>query len=788
MRPGIIVLLILLNTLVFCQDKTVLRGSVSDQISQQILIGATIYPAGSNSGCLTNEKGFFSLTLKPGIHIIVASYLGYRSDTIEIDTKTTSYNDFQLKPASILAEEIVVTAKNKSENVTGIETGEVSLTMRDIKQLPALMGEADFMRVIQLTPGVSAANDGNSGFYVRGGGADQNLILFDNATVYNPSHVLGFFSIFNARATSGARLIKSGMPAEYGGRLSSIVSFTGQEGKSTRHTFHGNIGLLSTSLSVDGPLAGEKLTYLLAARRSYIDEVLKPAMRPLVNEGSNFYNYSKYHFYDLNLKLSFKPGLKDKITLTAYKGADKYSLEEYQLDFNNKMSWGNAFATLNWTHSFDQKWVLHTNLSLTEYNFTLDASQRNVVVGFFSGVSDASMKMVLSHAGEKGSIIKTGFEHTYHHFRPNNLSAESFESDLNFGSNRELNSHESALFYNHEMDLIPPLRISAGLRYTHYMHVGPYYQTLTNEINEPTDTLYYAKNKLIKSYDALEPRVSIRYQLNRLSSVKASYTYNNQFIHMASASTVTLPTDVWLPSTATIKPQKGSQYSIGYYHNLKENMYSTSLVAYYKSSSNQIELLQGFINNFQDNIFEESIVFGKGDSYGTELHLQKNMGKFTGWLGYTLSKTTREFEEINEGYLYPAKYDRRHDINLAGGYDLSEKLNLSATFIFATGTALTLPAAKYVMEGNVIIEYGPINSFRMPDYHRLDLSLTYTLKDTEKRYSALNFSVFNVYNRANPFYIFFEISGNVYDGNVEIIPKQISLFPILPSLSWNFKF
>ncbi|QQS49986.1 MAG: TonB-dependent receptor [Bacteroidota bacterium] len=402
MRPEVFFLLFLLNTQVFCQDKTIVHGSVSDQHHQQLLIGATVYLSGSNYGSLTNEKGVFSLTLKPGMHKIVASYLGYRSDTIEIDTRTTRHIEFRLQLASIQAEEIVVTAKNKSENVTGIETGEVNLTMRDIKQLPALMGEADFMRVIQLTPGVSAANDGNSGFYVRGGGADQNLILFDNATVYNPSHVLGFFSIFNARATSGARLIKSGMPAEYGGRLSSIVSFTGLEGNTSQHNIHGNIGLLSTSLSIEGPLANEKFTYLLAARRSYIDEVLKPALRPFVNEGSSFYNYSKYHFYDLNLKLSFKPGQKDKITLTGYKGADKYSLEEYQLDFNNKMSWGNAFATLNWTHSFDQKWVLHTHLSVTEYNFTLDASQRNVIVGFFSGVSDVSMKMALSYAGEKG--------------------------------------------------------------------------------------------------------------------------------------------------------------------------------------------------------------------------------------------------------------------------------------------------------------------------------------------------------------------------------------------------
>jgi hypothetical protein len=332
------------------------------------------------------------------------------------------------------------------------------------------------------------------------------------------------------------------------------------------------------------------------------------------------------------------------------------------------------------------------------------------------------------------------------------------------------------------------IRVSAGLRFTDYMQVGPYQKYIRNEIGDIYDTVRYGRNKTIKSYYQLEPRFSMRFLLHEVSSLKASYTVNHQNLHLASASSVTLPTDVWLPSTDRIRPEKGIQYSLGYFRNLQNNMYQSSIEFYYKEMRNQIELLYGIINDYTDNTFEESMVFGKGTSYGAELLLRKLRGKLTGWIGYTLSRTDRQFHEINEGKIYPAKYDRRHDVNVVATYELSKKWTFSGTFVFATGNAMTLPEYKYIIEGNVITGYGPTNAFRMPAYHRLDLSATYTAKKTDKYESSWNFSVFNVYNRANPFYIYFEITGNVYNYNLEITPRQISLFPILPSVSWSFKF
>ena len=788
MRHCIFIVAIFWGIGIFGQEKIKISGKITDISTNEPLIGATIYLLNSNYGTISNEHGYFSLYLTSGIKQIGANYLGYHSDTIDIVIYDNIRIDIKLERMHFITKEVVVSTKAPEKNVKSVESGSVQLTMREITKLPALMGESDFLRIIQLTPGVSAANEGNSGFFVRGGGADQNLILLDNANVYNPSHVLGFFSVFNSKTIANTKLIKSGIPANYGGRLSSVLNFTSRDGDLKRYSIQGTLGLLSSNLLVEGPIVKEKLSFVFAGRRSYIDEVIKPIIRPLVPGSSTFYDNSKYHFYDLNAKLSLKPTTKDKITLTAYQGSDKYSIQELQIDFKNLMNWGNAVIALNWAHRFNTRWNLTNSVSLTDYHFNLEAQQNTVNVDLFSGVRDLNYKLTLANIQDNGSIIKAGLEYTYHRFRPNNLSAETYETDLQFGSNRVMNAHEASAYYNHEFDIFYNTRVSAGLRYSHYIHVGPYYQMNRNVINEITDTTYFGPQDAIKTYNDLEPRISLRYQLNKLSSIKASYSLNNQYVHLASSSAVTLPTDVWLPSTNLIKPQRSTQYTLGYFRNFLENQYTGSLNIYYKDFRNQIELLQGFMNNFHDNIFEESITFGTGESYGVELHLQKALGNFTGWIGYTLSRTTRQFDNLNEGNVYPAKYDRTHDLNIVASYDLNQKWNLAATFIYATGNAMTLPESKYVIGGNVITQNGAINSFRMPDYHRLDLSVNYNLTTTEKFESILNFSVFNVYNRANPFYIYFQIEGNVYDGNIEITPKQISLFPILPSISWIFKF
>ncbi|MCG8697197.1 MAG: TonB-dependent receptor, partial [Bacteroidales bacterium] len=538
----------------------------------------------------------------------------------------------------------------------------------------------------------------------------------------------------------------------------------------------------------EGPIIKDKLSFIVSARRSYIDEILKPAAKWMFNLNSSIFIDSRYHFYDVNGKLTWKVNHKNMITLSYYRGNDYFRIDSNKLDMSNLMQWGNELYTLNWNYSINEKWNLFTTAGTSKYTFLLNASQLQTNVEMLSEAEDLMAKTELSRSSFSGSIIKIGAEYSHHVFKPNNIDAKTTELRLDFGSNRELRSHESTLYYNHEFDPINRLRINAGLRYVLYFHTGPYFDNNRNEIGEITDTIYYPKNQIIQTYHSPEPRIALRYQINTQSSLKASYTYNKQFTHMVSASAVTLPTDVWLPSTENIKAQSASQYTLGYFYNFDDNMYQTSINGYYKKFTNQIELLNGIINNFQDNTFEESILQGNGNSLGLELFLQKNTGRLTGWVAYTLSRTTRQFDEINDGKIYPAKYDRTHDLNIVAAYDLTEKWILSGEFILASGNALTVPSHKFIMGGNLLNGYTDKNSFRMPMYHRMDLSLTYELNKTSKYESSLNFSVYNVYNRANPFYIYFDIRGDISENNLTVKPEQVSVFPILPSISWSFKF
>jgi hypothetical protein len=770
------------------QDTFILKGKITSEGLGDPLIGAAVYITGSTKGVVADKDGNYTFRLKKGTYQLEVSYLGYKPVHKELSIRKDTVVNFSLTSSSIQAKEIVITAKNPEENTRSTETGTMGLSMKEIKALPALMGEKDALRALQLSPGVQTVTEGNSGIYVRGGDAGQNLVLFDKAPVYNASHVLGFFSVFNGDIVRDIKLTKSGIPAYYGGKLASVIEVNSIDGSYNRFIAQGSIGLISSRLTVEVPVISNKVSLVLAYRRSYLDEVLKPIIRPFIKGGSSFYNYSRYYFYDLNGKLNLKLTDRDRLSVSFYNGLDNYKLERLSLKYKNTMYWGNTLAAINYYHIFNRNWYLNSTASYTNYQFNFDASQNKVNINLYSAIKDYAGKLEFTKTGRTDDQVKFGLEYHFWRFQPNNIDATTNDLDLNFGSNRSLYAHEASAYYHHIFDVSDKIRVSAGLRFTDYMQVGPYQKYIRNEIGDIYDTVRYGRNKTIKSYYQLEPRFSMRFLLHEVSSLKASYTVNHQNLHLASASSVTLPTDVWLPSTDRIRPEKGIQYSLGYFRNLQNNMYQSSIEFYYKEMRNQIELLYGIINDYTDNTFEESMVFGKGTSYGAELLLRKLRGKLTGWIGYTLSRTDRQFHEINEGKIYPAKYDRRHDVNVVATYELSKKWTFSGTFVFATGNAMTLPEYKYIIEGNVITGYGPTNAFRMPAYHRLDLSATYTAKKTDKYESSWNFSVFNVYNRANPFYIYFEITGNVYNYNLEITPRQISLFPILPSVSWSFKF
>lgn len=770
------------------QDLYTISGLISDSVSQESLIGANIQIVNTNIGTVSDNNGLFTLQTSPGKLALSISYVGYSPVIKEIDLQRDLSITIRLQSSSIFGNEIIVTANNPRDNIESIETGTIQLNMKDLKKLPSLMGEPDIIRVFQLTPGVQSGSDADMGFYVRGGGADQNLILLDKIQVYNPSHVLGIFSVFNSDAIGRSTLIKSGIPANYGGRLSSIMDIQMRNGDINKFHVQGSTGLISSKILIEGPLIKNKLSFLLSGRRSYIDEILKPLLKPVFTGSTLFYNNTKYYFTDINGKLFFKPTSKDQISFSVYSGKDDYKLENLASNFENDMSWGNLHSSLIWKHRINGNRSLATTIGITEYDFNLTATQQGASILMNSNNKDYVFKAELLDIGLKGQKQKIGVEYIKHVFKPNNIDASTNGTDLDFGYNRTLNAQETSIFYTREFNSSERLRYSLGLRYTLYAHTGSYIKLTEDENGDIIDSVYYKDNEIIKLYHSPEPRASARYTINESSSLKASFTLTNQYIHMVSSSAVTLPTDVWLPSTETIKPQRSTHYSFGYFKNFANDTYSSSINIYYKKYYNQIELLYGLINNYQDNLFEESMVFGDGNSYGAELYLEKALGKITGWIGYTLSWTNRSFDEINDGNIYPAKYDRRHDINLVSTYSLSDKLILSASFILSSGNAFTLPEYKFIIDGNLINGYGEKNSFRMPVYHRLDISLNYTLKDTERFKSSLNLSVYNVYNRQNPFYIYFEITGNISEYNLSVEPKQISVLPIIPSLSWNFKF
>jgi hypothetical protein len=771
----------------FAQDKTekfTISGYVKEQATGEFIIGTNVYVKPSLQGTTTNQYGFYSLTLPKGKYTLVFSYIGYSEVVREIDLDKDLRINTSLQEAGITTDAVEIVGEKSDQNVSGTEMGTVKLEMETIKELPAFMGEVDILKTIQLLPGVKGAGEGNSGFYVRGGGPDQNLVLLDEAVVYNAAHLFGFFSVFNGDAVKDINLIKGGMPAEYGGRLASVLDIAMKEGNNRKYQVEGGIGLISSRLTVQGPIKKDTSSFIVSGRRTYIDVM----MQPFIKKDSPFKG-SGYYFYDLNTKINYRLSDKDRLFLSGYFGRDVFNYKNAESGFNVNIPWGNATTSLRWNHLFSSKLFMNVSAIFSDYNFSFGAEQQGFEFRLFSGITDYNAKVDFSFYPDVRHSVKFGTNYTYHTFTPTNASAKSGEVEFDFGPEKKEFAHEAAVYITDDFDLTEKIRLNAGLRYSYFMQVGKFDRYVENEFGRITDTIHYGPGEKVKSYGGLEPRFSIRYTLNKASSLKASYTRNLQYVHLASLSSVSLPTDIWVPSSDVVKPQVGVQYAAGYFRNFKDDTYESSVEVYYKSMENQVEYAEGAlpedgVNNNADNSF----TFGTGQSYGAEFFFKKRTGKLTGWIGYTLSWTTRNFPGINNGETFYAKYDRRHDGSLVLTYDLTKQWTVSSIFVYGTGNAITLPVARYLFEGNIVNEYGARNSFRMAPYHRLDISATYVCKPKKKFQSSWNFSVFNVYNRHNPYFIYFDNEGDITQGNLKITAKQVSLFPIIPSVTWNFKF
>jgi len=789
-------LLVLLSALGSRGQATTLTGRVVDQTTGEYILGATVTVDGTTTGTATNIYGFYSLSLPPGSYDLTWSFIGYTpfKKTAVLQESTTL--DVELTP-SVVAVAAAEVEANRTDHTQSTDMGKAAVGVETIKSLPALLGEVDVLKVIQFLPGIQSAGEGNSGFYVRGGGPDQNLVLVDDAVVYNASHLFGFFSVFNPDAVKDIEVTKGTMPARYGGRVSSVLDIGLKEGNARKTTLSGGLGLISSRLTLEGPIKEDTISYIISGRRTYIDVLTRPFVNP---EGA--FSGSGYYFYDLNAKVNWRASRRDQFYLSGYFGRDVFDFKSQSADFGSRIPWGNSTFTARWNHLISDKAFITTTATYSDYEFAFEAQQDSFTFGFRSGIDDRGIKSRLTLYPNPRHTVRAGIEYTYHTFLPTEFYATSNGVDFDLGEAVRTRSHEISAYIEDEFDITDALRLQAGLRYSGFIQTGPFTRYMLPSGTDPLSAstapteVRYNKGEMVSNHGGWEPRVSMRLTTGPRSSFKAGIGRNLQYIHLASLSPTSLPGDIWLPSSDVVKPQDGTQVSAGWFRDFgADRNIEASVEVYYKWLSNLVAYAEGSQpdDNIRNNV-DNNLVFGSGTSYGMELFVKRKRGVWTGWLGYTWSKTDRLFADLNNGNPFPARYDRRHDLSAILEWTIDDRWKLGSTFIYGTGNAITVPSQRYFVDGNLLDVYGPRNGFRMPAYHRADIGATHTPRAKEKnqkrkeRYGQWVFSVYNVYNRLNPYFIYFGNEGAIEEGTLDIQAYQISLFPILPSVTWNFKF
>lgn len=750
------------------QNKYTLSGIIKDAETGEALIGANILVKELKGvGSTTNAYGFYSLTIPEGDYTILIGYIGFKTLTDTISLNRNKTVNYVLNSESILLGEVVVSGEQLNTNIISTEMSTNKLPVRELQSIPVLLGEKDILKTIQLLPGVKSAGEGNTGYFARGGRTDQNLIMLDEAPVYNASHLLGFMSVFNSDAIKDVKMMTGSIPAEYGGRLSSVLDLRMNDGNSKNFGFSGGIGLISSRLTVQGPIVKDEGSFIVSGRRTYADLFLKLSSDTVVQKTS-------LYFYDINMKANYKFGEKDRVFLSGYFGRDNFDYPDV-IGFN----WGNTTATLRWNHIFGGQFFSNTSLIYSDYSYTNIFGSNTDEFSIKSGIRDLNFKTDFQYFISSFSTMKFGINSIYHTFVPGTISAGS-TSSVNSSTIDRKYALENAAYFSHEYEFLPELKINYGLRFSTFSLLGPGTFYTYDEDGSTTDSKTYSSGKSVKTFMGFEPRIAANFLLDDMSSIKASYARNTQYLHLLSNSTTTKPNDLWIPSSNNVEPQKANQFTLGYFRNFNENEYETSLEIYYKDMRNLIDYKNGADLELNSRV-ESQLLFGRGWSYGAEFLVKKKFGKFTGWLGYTLARTAEQFTKINNGKSFPARQDRTHDISVVAMYNMSSRWNLSATWVYNTGNAVTFPSGKYMIEGRVVPSYTERNGYRMPSYHRLDLSVTYNFSER----SNLNLSIYNAYNQANPYAIFFRQNE---DDPTKTEAVQLTLFPIIPSLTYNFNF
>jgi CarboxypepD_reg-like domain/TonB-dependent Receptor Plug Domain len=769
--------LLLIFTLIFMgyswsQDKATFSGTIKDGASGEEIIGATIKLKDQAIGTSTNEYGFFSITLPVGKYTFVITSIDYDKTELNIDLSSSVQQDIQLKPtqSSTAIEEVIVSVERPDANVKDPIMGVERLDPKDLAKIPVIFGEKDLIKTMQLLPGVKNAGEGGSGFYVRGGSADQNLILLDEAPVYNASHLLGFFSTFNSDAIKDATLYKGNQPSNYGGRLSSVLDIKMNEGNSKRFNVSGGLGLISSKLNVEGPIVKDKASFLVTGRRTYADVFLK---------ATEDFKDNKLYFYDLNAKLNYRINQKNRLFLSGYFGRDKLGLGDiFGID------WGNTTGTLRWNHIVNDKLFSNTSFIYSKYDYKINISGGDVDFSIRSQIQDLNLKQEFQYFLNTRNKIKFGANVIRHSITPGQVDANS-ESGINAKRIKPTNTFETALYVSNDWTVNEKLMVNYGLRGSLLTVLGSGDEMYTyNADGSVATTEIYTKGKVLKNYFNLEPRASFSWEYLKGQSIKGAYSRNTQNIHQVSNATSGSPTDVWLSSSMNTKPGISDQVALGWFKNFLDNKLEFNTEVYYKIMQNQLDYRNG-ANEQANEKLEGEILAGDGRAYGIELMLRKKSGKFTGWIGYTLSKTERQIDGINDNNWYLAKQDRTHDVSVVGIYDFNAKWSVSALFVFYTGNAVTFPSGKYQVDGESYFIYTERNGYRMPNYHRLDLAVTWNIKNTAKFESSLNLSIYNVYARENAYSITFRTNED--DPN-KTEAVQTTLFKLVPAITYNFKF
>ena len=752
------------------QQKFTISGTITSKTKGETIIAATIKVG--NLITTSNDYGFYSITVVKGDYSMEVTAVGLQTAIQKITADRNLVLNISLEDIIKDLDEVVVTSDSRSRSLSSPQMGVEKLSTKDIKYIPVLLGERDILKVVQLLPGVKSAGDGNSGFFVRGGAADQNLILLDEAPVYNASHLLGFFSTFNSDAIKDMTMYKTGMPAQYGGRLSSVLDIKMNEGNNQAYNVSGGIGLISTKLNVEGPIQKNRSSFLVTGRRTYVDAFLKLSKDSTVNSNN-------LSFYDFNAKANYILGKKDRIYLSGYFGRDQLGVGS-----TFGLAWGNGTGTIRWNHIFGPKLFSNTSLIYSNYNYKISIRSGATDFDIFSQVRDWNLKEELQWYVNSRNTLRFGMNAIFHTIRPGEVTATA-ASSINSSKLQKRYSLENAVYATNTWKAADKLNITYGIRLTAFSVLGKGDFYAIDRDGIVTDTFSYDNGEMVKTYWNAEPRLAVSYQFNPLSSVKASYVRNVQNLHLISNSTTSSPTDKWVASTNIIKPEISDQFSLGYYKNLSNDQYELSVEAYYKTMQNQIDYKDGADIYINSDAIETQLLFGKGRAYGIEWLFKKKAGKFNGWVSYTLSKTERKINGISNNNWYNAKQDRTHDIAVVGIYQLNKKWTLSANWIYYTGSAVTFPAGKYRIDDQTVYYYTERNAYRMPAYHRLDIGATWLLKQKKRFSSELTISLYNAYGRENAYTIQFRDNKDDPDKTEAV---QTALFKYIPSVSYNFKF